>query len=121
MKLKYFLHFIFASFLLISCQPEYLSLEKNSSEDDGFSILYNEYEINIISDPPGAKIEWDGDLIGTTPYKYIVTGRRGKGSGITVVKAYPIKEGQYLQTKFLYPNAFLPKTIYFNLNLRPTN
>ena len=85
-------------------------LEKNSYH------YYNEYEVEIVSDPPGAEIEWDGEYVGQTPVTYKLTGRKSFINK-AVVKAYPIESGQYMQTKVLrHP---VPKKIYFDLNLAP--
>lgn len=80
---------------------------------------YKDYEIEIISEPPGAKIEWNNEFIGTTPLKKIINGTGGFGRFI--IKAYPISGGQYVQTKILtsmYDNP-LPRKIYFDMNLAP--
>lgn len=79
---------------------------------------YKDYEIEIISDPPGAKIEWDNEYIGVTPLKKIMNGIRTWRKEI-IVKAYPTLPGQYVQIKYLYENP-LPRKIYFDMNLRPT-
>ncbi len=75
---------------------------------------YFSYAVQIISDPPGARIEWDNNYIGTTPLTYIVNG----APGLVVVKAYPMYPGQYMQTKFLHGIDPLPRRIYFQMNLR---
>jgi hypothetical protein len=80
--------------------------------------IYNNYTIQIISDPPGAAIEWNNDYVGNTPYSLIYNGNMGNGATITV-KATPKVPGQYVQYKIL--RNPLPSKIYFNMNLAPTS
>jgi hypothetical protein len=78
---------------------------------------YKDYEIEIISDPPGAKIEWDNEYMGETPCKIIFKGR-WLGIKPIIVIAYPTQPGQYSQIKALNRNP-LPRKIYFNMYLKP--
>ena len=81
---------------------------------------YINYEVDIISDPPGAKIEWNNDYIGETPCKKIINGYLTMIDYLYLVKvvANPVSPGQYVQTKVLTQDP-LPRTIYFNMNLGP--
>lgn len=80
---------------------------------------YNNYEIEIISDPPGAKIEVDNDYKGEAPLRQVYNGKF-KCNTAMVIKAFPIYPGQHVQTKILSSDMLLPRTIYFDMNLRPT-
>lgn len=103
----------------------YSGMRENSSKyySDGCGgryFFYKNYEIEIISDPPGAKIEWDGDYIGITPLKHTINGPyNGPDSFIRIV-AYPIYDGQQTQVKFTRLNKFLPRKIYFDMDLIKT-
>lgn len=66
---------------------------------------YNNYEFEIISDPPGAKIEWNNDYIGTTPIRRVYNGVL---VDTIVITANPIYPGQYVQTKTLSEYNPLP-------------
>lgn len=90
----------------------------NSYTTDALFYNYNNYEIEIISDPSGVKIEWDNNLIGVTPLKRVINGETGFVN-YAIIKAYPVYNGQYVQTKIIeHP---FPRTIYFNMNLVPNN
>lgn len=113
-----FLALLFVSVLLMGCAA---MMANNSVGPDWMATgyTYNNYEIEIISDPPGAKIEWDNEYMGKAPLKTIRHGHRGNASGPTIVKAYPVKTGQYTQVKILNARRPYPRKIYFNMYLRP--
>ena len=79
---------------------------------------YTDYRLQIIYDPPGARIEWNEDYIGRTPLTRILNGRIGYVGGHIRVKAYPVFAGQHTQTKIL--TNPIPRTIYFDMNLVST-
>lgn len=81
--------------------------------DSGY--VYNNYEFEIVSDPPGAKIEWNNDYIGTAPMRKTYNGEMPE----IVIKAYPTYAGQFVQVKILSKHQPLPRTIYFDMNLAP--
>lgn len=79
---------------------------------------------------PGSRIEVDGEFVGMSPLKVTIWGDRdgtfhGGGDGHTVFKAYPVKPGQFPQTKSFLNGAQqfmfgqedrVPKRLYFDLN-----
>ncbi|MFC1632473.1 hypothetical protein ACFL1I_05805 [Candidatus Omnitrophota bacterium] len=75
---------------------------------------YNDYEIEIISDPPGSEIEWNDRTIGYTPIDMKLKGSYG---GI-YLRAYPSEPGQCLQTIYLSGSNPIPRRIYFDMKLR---
>lgn len=91
------------------------------------------YEVLIETSDPGSRIEVDGEYMGVSPLTVTIWGDKdgtfhGSGDGYTVFKAYPVKPGQYIQTrKFLNgAQAFMfgqqdriPKRLYFDLNQKP--
>jgi len=54
---------------------------------------YRNYEVEIISDPPGAKIELNDGYIGETPLDYVFNGTIGS-LATTVIRALPVASGQ---------------------------
>lgn len=83
------------------------------------SYSYKDYEIEIISDPPGAKIEWNNEYLGEAPLEQVLTGDMGFLTSIMVI-ANPVYPGQYVQHKLLTGDKPIPKRIYFNMSLIPT-
>ncbi len=91
------------------------------------------YEVQIETSDPGSRIEVDGEYMGVSPLTITIWGDEdgtfhGSGDGYTIFKAYPVKPGQYVQTrKFLNgAQAFMfgqqdriPKRLYFDLNQKP--
>lgn len=80
---------------------------------------YKDYEIEIISDPPGAKIEWNNEYLGEAPLEQVLTGDMGSLTSIMVI-ANPVYPGQYVQHKLFTGDKPIPKRIYFNMSLIPT-
>ena len=79
-------------------------------------IFYNNYEIEFISNPPGAKIEFNNTYIGDAP---LIQKLNGYQSGTTVITAIPIYPNQYTQTKTIRSNQAVPRRMYFDMNLYP--
>jgi len=88
--------------------------------------------IQIISEPPGARIEMNGDYIGDTPCSVEVPSfADGRFRERTVIRAIPTRGGDYTQTKFFhgyaaFNNPYLvsdriPQRIFFNMSLGPAN
>ena len=80
--------------------------------------------VQIISDPPGAKIEINNQYVGETPVTltipYVVDYSQnwnGNAYGSWNIVAYPTIAGQYVQRKFVTPPV--PSTIYFNMGIGP--
>jgi len=84
------------------------------------SYHYNQYEIEIISNPLGVIIEWDNGYIGKTPLKYIYDGTRNRGGPDISVVATPTEpNGQYKQKKYLKASVSIPRKIFFNTYVKP--
>ncbi len=81
----------------------------------------NDPPLEITSEPPGAKIEINGEYIGETPWSG--TFRRGMNYGIwenVMIKAFPVSPGQHVQIKFIPATQHtMPSRVYFNMNLVP--
>lgn len=79
---------------------------------------YYSYRIDIVSDPPGAKIEWNNGYIGKTPMAVTYDGHLGTHAKITV-RAYPPVPEQFVRTKIVPGSNKIPRTIYFDMKLKP--
>ncbi len=93
---------------------------------------YCDQYAEIISDPPGAKIEINNQYHGETPITIHFTRQtyvdysenlfQGEAkfvaSSFTII-ANPILAGQFKQAKYIGPYDAIPNKIYFNMNLGP--
>jgi len=106
--------------LLVCCLAVFVSgcgtmhQMENSCVSEGFNHVYKDYTIDVTSDPPGARIDWDGEYVGTTPLKRVLNGRKGIAA-TTVVTAHAVSEGQCCQTKHFDADVALPNQIHFDL------
>lgn len=80
-------------------------------------ICCNNRAIEIISRPPGVKIEISNGLSGATPFKMILNGEYSS-SAHWFITAYPAKKGQYIQTKMIEFNN-LPEKVVFDMSFSP--
>jgi len=89
------------------------------------------YIVEVETNEPGARIEANGDYIGKTPCTLKIFGDKDGtfhnfGSYQYVIKAYPVRQGQYVQTKvfrtggWFTPEDRIPTRLYFDLRLEPT-
>jgi len=92
-----------------------MNVMDNSCMSEGFNYVYKEYTIDVTSDPAGAKIDWNGEYVGTTPLKRVLNGRRGMAAP-AVVTAHAVSQGQRCQTRAFPGNEPLPREIHFDLN-----
>jgi hypothetical protein len=90
-------------------------VQPNTYWYNGKSYEYNEYEIEIISEPCNAIIQWDGKTIGTTPFKYYYSGILDKDDRVTI-RAIPADENFPPQNAVLKIRTELPRKINFDLN-----
>src|SRR5215831_10780602 len=88
-------------------------------------IAHGEKTIQILSDPPGARIEVDNDYIGTTPCSIQVrTNFEGNFFQSYHIRALPVGFG-YTQEKYFYgsPDGYwkqtIPARIFFEMGLGP--
>ena len=90
----------------------------------GGTIAYN---VQIESSEPGARIEANGDYVGKTPMTLKIFGDKDGtfhnfGSSDYVIKAFPVKAGQHVQTKLFRtggwwtPEDKVPGRLFFDLN-----
>lgn len=81
-------------------------------------VFCNNYIVNFISDPVGAKIELANNYVGITPCSTRFDGYYATDS-IRMVNAYPALGGQFLQRKMFGWGEFYPQTMYFDMDLGP--
>ena len=87
---------------------------ENSCMSEGFNHVYKDYVKDVTSDPPGAKIDWNGEYVGTAPLKRVLNGRRGIAAPV-VVTAHAVSPGQRCETRAFPGNEPLPREIHFDL------
>lgn len=91
------------------------------------------FAVKVETSEPGSRIEVDGDVQGHSPLTVTIWGDsdgtfHGSGDGYTVFQAFPVREGQFVQTKRFLNGAQqfmfgqqdrIPKHIYFDLSQKP--
>ncbi len=89
------------------------------------------YMVPVETSEPGARIEVNGDDVGKSPLTLKIFGDKDGtfhnfGSYQYVIKAYPVRPGQYVQTKvfrtggWFTPEDRIPTRLYFDLSVEPT-
>lgn len=89
-------------------------VQANSYWYNGKSYEYNEYEIEITTEPTSAKIRWNGKTIGTTPFVYRFSGVLDIDDRV-VVSAMPMDDNLPAQEAVLRIRTELPRKIHFDL------
>lgn len=79
------------------------------------AIYYKDYDIQIVSEPSGIKIEWDNEYLGKTPLTYTYTEMRPLWASAITVKAFPLYKGQGEQIKVLAGDKIIPATLHFDM------
>jgi hypothetical protein len=78
-------------------------------------------EIEVLSDPPGARIEVNDDYVGDAPLNVKVAEVNGTFSTATVIKALPTVGGDWTQSKYFESGHVVPSRILFQMDLgQPT-
>jgi len=74
--------------------------------------------LQILSHPPGAKIEINESYVGETPITVQISlWQAGGFAKATTIRAIPVIGGQYVQSKFFPAKAEVPDRIFFEMNL----
>jgi hypothetical protein len=87
-------------------------------------------KVQIISDPPGARIEVNNDYVGDAPITLDILNLYGSGqfSADTVIRAIPNEAGDFVQVKHFagHPDKYgpeksdqIPSRILFDMHLGP--
>ena len=85
------------------------------------------YFVDVETSDPGSRIEANNEDVGKSPMQLKIYGDKDGsfhnfGSYNYTVRAYPVKQGQFIQTKVFHTGGFftgedkIPKRIYFDLN-----
>ena len=86
------------------------------------------YQVEIETSEPGSRIEVNGDYVGKAPVTVKVFGDKDGtfhnfGSQEFVIKAFPVKPGQKVQTKVFNTGRWfgtedkIPKRLFFDFNV----
>ena len=82
-----------------------------------------EKSTEIISDPPGARIEINNEFVGETPLFVEIRRYCNDWTGAeycnVIIKATPKEKGQYTQSKYFDYSIKIPKRIFFDMRLEP--
>lgn len=112
---------------LTSCATSSSTAQKPERGPDGTIA----YMVQIETSEPNARIEVNGEDVGRSPMTLKIFGDKDGtfhnfGSYQYVIKAYPVRQGQYVQTKVFRTGGWftsedkIPSRIYFDMNLEPT-
>jgi hypothetical protein len=85
------------------------------------------YDVSIEASPPGAKIEANGEVVGSAPLHLKIFGDKDGtfhdfGSYYYIIRALPIATNQYVQTRvfrtgrMFTPEDHIPRSILFDMN-----
>jgi hypothetical protein len=85
------------------------------------------YDVAVVSDPPGARIEVNDDYVGDAPITIKMKGdSHERVEQRYIIRALPMQAGQYVQTKDFWYNPYgkksnppVPSRILFQMNLAP--
>ena len=75
--------------------------------------------IQIISDPPGARIEVNDDYVGDAPISITVPTEGANFAKGTTIRATPTMQGEYVQSKYFDRTSEVPSRILFSMGLVP--
>jgi PEGA domain-containing protein len=84
-------------------------------------------QVQILSEPPGARIEINGGYVGDAPVTVTIPTLRGWFTQITTIRALPTRPGQYVQSKVFQggfttiPNDAVPSRVFFEMRLGPAS
>ena len=73
--------------------------------------------IQIISDSPGVRIEVNDDYVGDAPTSITVPTDRAKFTKVTIIRATPTLQGEYVQSKHFDATSEVPSRILFRMGL----
>jgi hypothetical protein len=82
-------------------------------------------QVQILSEPPGARIEINGGYVGDAPLVVTIPTHKGWFTQTTTIRALPTQSGQYVQRKFfnggytMIPNDAVPSRVFFDMRLGP--
>ena len=92
-----------------------VTMREGTYKKMGKAIYYKDYDIHIVSDPSGIKIEWDNEYLGKTPLTYTYNETRPVWASPIIVRAFPLYEGQEEQVKILLGDKVIPESLHFDM------
>ena len=101
------------AFLVSGCST--VIQTNNSVVTEGFNHVYKDYVIDVTSDPPGAKVDWNGKAAGVTPFQRVLNDRRGMAAPAVVTAHSPV-QGKRCQTQDFAGTGPLPREIHFDFS-----
>ena len=125
MKRQNLFHFkkMFKKVFLLICLLTFLPIN-NSCYVTSSSRTGTFYDVEIISDPPGARIELDGNYVGDAPIKVKIEGNSNREfKKNTEIVANPIYEGQLTERRnfYTYDKNKIPERILIVMMTRAPN
>lgn len=79
-----------------------------------------DFPVEVTSDPPGVRVEINGDSVGTTPCTATICGLRGRlFRSDSEVRAFAVAPDQRTQLKLYRRRWSIPKTVHLNMYLSP--
>lgn len=121
--------------LIVACEPSpypyKAHLLPGELPDGGYPITNNDRklsaataayvpkEVEVLSDPAGARIEVNDEYVGDAPLDVKVPESGGNFTKLTVIRAIAVRGGDYVQTKIFLDGASVPSRILFDMDLGP--
>jgi len=102
----------FLIFCVCGCASIYQ--DTNTVMSEGFNHVYKEYTVAVTSEPSGAKIDWNGQYIGTTPLSRVLNDRRGMCAP-AVITAHAVAGCPRCKTISIPGTGQIPREIHFDL------
>ena len=96
--------------------------EQPSRQHSSYQLPENKfYKVEVISDPPGARVEVNNDFVCDAPCTISLEGWQGRRESAKrlEIRAIPNAAGEYQQVKFIQPGEPIPHKMLFAMNLGP--
>jgi hypothetical protein len=71
--------------------------------------------IQIVADSPGVRIEVNSDYVGNAPVSITVPTDHAKFTKVTIIRATPTLQGEYVQSKHFDATSEVPSRILFRM------
>lgn len=93
------------------------------SADSGLPQKARAHEVPVVSEPPGARIEMNGEYIGDTPLTIRMLGINGRVAEDYILRALPVESGSWTQAAAYVhsktgESSPVPSRIAFDMRLK---
>ena len=105
---------LFCCLVLGVCGCASIYQDTNTVMPEGFNRVYKEYTVSVTSEPSGARIDWNGQYIGTTPLSRVLNDRRGMAAP-AVITAHAVAGCPRCKTISIPGTEEIPREIHFDL------